>query len=324
MKPKIIIGYRFPHHWFTRLEKDFELVFPTESTWQKEKLEDEIKSAYGMITIFTTPLAKEVFTKTTTLKIIANFGVGYSNIDVTEATKHGIMVTNTPDTVTEPTAELAFGLMINIARNISGCNTDIRKPNGIKWGVMQNLSTGLSGKRLGIIGMGAIGQAVARRANASCMEVVYHNRTRLAPEKEYKHNATYLPIKELMSTSDFISLHCPLTKETTHLIDTKSLKRMKPTAFIINTARGPVIDEKALASALKNGLIAGAALDVFENEPQIEPELLSCKNTLLLPHIGTATLDTRIAMANKVIDNILAFHRQDFDKMNLVNRELLE
>lgn len=324
MKPEIIIGYKLPREWFIRLEDRFSIVMPTQTNWEESDLIKALKTAYGIIPTFTTPLREELFSDTKSLKIIANFGVGYNNIDVEAATKRGIMVTNTPNPVTEPTAELAFGLMIDVARNISNCNSNIRKKEGVKWGVMQNLATGLSGKRLGIIGMGAIGQAIARRANAFCMEVVYHNRTRLTPELEAKYQASYLPKEELESTSDFISLNCPLTKETTHLINAESFRRMKKTAYIINTARGAVIDEKALVSALKNGTIAGAGLDVFENEPTIEPELLTCVNTVLAPHISTATLETRMAMANQTIDNILAFANGEFGKMNLVNRIMID
>lgn len=323
MIKKILIGYQFPREWFLRLEDKFELIFPKDLYWDKAELTEAMRSADGMLSVFASPVDKDMLASSS-IKIISNFGVGYNNIDIEAATARGIVVTNTPDPVTEPTAELAFGLMIDIARNISNCNNHIRKPGGLQWGVMQNIASGLNGKRLGIIGMGAIGQAVARRAVASQMEVVYYNRKQLPLDIELMYKAKLLPLNELVSTSDFISLHCPLTPETHHLINTNRLMSMKPTAFLINTARGSVIDEIALAAALQKNEIAGAALDVFEKEPNIEPELIKCNNAILVPHIGTATLEARINMANQVIDNLINYFENRPESLNIVNPTVVD
>lgn len=252
------------------------------------------------------------------VKIIANFGVGYNNIDVKYATKCGIVVTNTPDPVVEPTAEQAFALMLAAARRVAECDRKLRIENGLKWGVLENLGQTLYGKTLGIIGMGRIGQALARRAMACGMNVVYYNRTRLAHELETTYQTRRLKLVELLAISDVISLHTPLTDQTWHLIDRDSLKLMKPTAIIINTARGSVIDESALTEALQNHWIASAGLDVYEDEPNITPALLELDNVVLAPHSGTATVDTRNEMSRFASQNIIRYFegRNDITRVN--------
>ena len=252
------------------------------------------------------------------VKIIANFGVGYNNIDVKYATKCGIVVTNTPDPVVEPTAEQAFALMLAAARRVAECDRKLRIENGLKWGVLENLGQTLYGKTLGIIGMGRIGQALARRAMACGMNVVYYNRTRLAHELETTYQTRRLKLAELLAISDVISLHTPLTDQTWHLIDRDSLKLMKPTAIIINTARGSVIDESALTEALQNHWIASAGLDVYEDEPNITPALLELDNVVLAPHSGTATVDTRNEMSRFASQNIIRYFegRNDITRVN--------
>jgi lactate dehydrogenase-like 2-hydroxyacid dehydrogenase len=252
------------------------------------------------------------------VKIIANYGVGYNNVDVDYATKCGIVVTNTPDPVIEPTAELAFALMLASARRIAECDRKMRIPNGLKWGVMENLGQSLYGKTLGIIGMGRIGQALARRALASGMKIVYYNRTKLSPELECHYLTQRLELDELLKTSDVISLNTPLTEDTYHLINYSRLQLMKPTAILINTARGPVIDESALIKALQNGIIAAAGLDVYEFEPFITPELFGLDNVVLAPHNGTGTVDARIEMSRFVSQNIIRYFAglTDFSRVN--------
>lgn len=244
------------------------------------------------------------------LKIISNFGVGYNNIDIAYAKERGIVVTNTPDPVVEPTAELAFALMSDLARRVSECDAKLkRRDDGLKWGVMENLGVGLWGKRLGIVGLGNIGKAIARRALVSGMEVVYYNRHPLSWLEEDYLGVSYLPFEELLATSDYLSLNTPLTESTFHLMDRTTIAQMKRGAFLINTARGPVVDEAALVSALRSGHLAGAGLDVYEFEPKITADLLTMDNVVLVPHIGTATMDARIEMGNYAAENILLFFR---------------
>lgn len=244
------------------------------------------------------------------LELIATYGVGYDHVDVDYARSRGITVANTPDAVTEPTAELAFGLMLALARRISELDRKFRDPvHPLRWGVMNDLGTGLYGKTLGIVGMGRIGQAVARRAVASGMRIVYSQRTRLPEETERKYEAAYLPLEELLAVSDVVSLHVPSSGETHHLLHAGNLATMKPGAFVVNTARGALIDEQALTGALRQGVIAGAALDVFEHEPHPLPELLTMDQVILSPHHGTHTLDARIAMNRHLSENILHFFR---------------
>jgi lactate dehydrogenase-like 2-hydroxyacid dehydrogenase len=252
------------------------------------------------------------------LRLIANFGAGYNNIDLEACRERSIRVTNTPQPVIEPTAELAFALMIDVARRVSEFDRAIRNGTGQPMAVMNNLSRSLYGKNLGIIGMGRIGQALARRAVASGMNIIYHNRHRLAPEIEKLYNARYVDFQTLLQDSDFVSLNLPYTPEVHHLIGKPELGMMKRTAFLINTARGAHVHEQALIEALKSGIISGAALDVYEFEPAISTELFTLPNVVLSPHTGTGTWEGRIAMCENVADNILAFIENRPNDMNIV------
>jgi lactate dehydrogenase-like 2-hydroxyacid dehydrogenase len=242
------------------------------------------------------------------LKIISNVGVGYNNIDVKTAQEHNTIVCNTPTPVTEPTAELAMTLMGAVARRLILSDRKVRN-SSVKWGVLENIGNGLYGKTLGIIGLGRIGQATARRAVASGMKVIYYSRRRVSKDIEKLYGAEYKTLEKLLHEADFISLHTPLTEKTHHLINAENLNLCKPTAFIINTSRGAVIDEKALVSALKSGKIKGAALDVYENEPQITEELIELDNVVLVPHIGTATRESRNEMAAQASQNIISYFK---------------
>lgn len=252
------------------------------------------------------------------LRLIANFGAGYNNIDLEACGERGIRVTNTPQPVIEPTAELAFALMIDVARRVSEFDRAIRNGTGQPMAVMNNLSHSLYGKTLGIIGMGRIGQALARRAKAAGMKIIYHNRHHLSAEMEQKYEAEYVDFQTLLQDSDYVSLNLPYTPEVHHLIGKPEMGMMKRSAYLINTARGAHVDEKALIEALRNGIIAGAALDVYEHEPSISPELLELPNVVLSPHTGTGTWEGRIAMCECVTDNILAFANGEINKMNIV------
>lgn len=240
------------------------------------------------------------------LNIIANFGVGYNNIDVSAATERGIVVTNTPGVLTETTADLAWALIMATARRINESERYLRAGKWEAWGPQLFLGVDVHGKTLGIFGMGRIGQAVARRARGFNMRVLYTNRNRLAAEIEQELNATYVDKPTLIAESDFVSIHCPLMPETIHAFGEAEFKAMKNTACLINTSRGPVVDEAALVVALKNDEIYAAGLDVFEHEPTVHPELMDLENAVLLPHIGSASRETRTKMAEMAAQNIVA------------------
>lgn len=279
-----------------------------------------LEEAEVLVSTFDKPVTREMIMSAPHLKLITNFGVGFNNIDLEACRERGIRVTNTPQPVIEPTAELAFALMHDVARRTAEFDRKLRQGTAEAFGVMNNLSHSLYGKTLGIIGMGRIGRALARRAVASGMRIVYHNRRPLGDEamRLLGYDASFVSKDELLRTADFVSLNLPYTPEVKHIIDGKALRMMKPTAYLINTARGAHVDEEALVKALKEGEIAGAAMDVYEHEPKIHPELLTLDNVVLSPHTGTGTWEGRIAMCENVCDNILAWQQQDINKMNIV------
>ena len=300
---KILVTYNLPRLPFENLPSDWEITFPSNEQMSREEIIHLLPEYDVLLTIFHSHdiVDKEIIDVGTKLKLISNYGVGYNNIDVQYAREKGVTVTNTPRSVNNPTAELAMALMLSVARRVSECNFRIRKEKESMWGTMKNLGFSLKGKTLGIIGMGNIGRNVARKAEAFGMKVIYYNRrTEVAGYQR-------TDLDTLLQTSDFISLHTPLTAETRHLIDIREFSLMKPTAILVNTARGAVINEKALAEALRNRAIAGAALDVFEDEPHITEALYEFDNVVLTPHIGTGTIDTRIAMAEEALTNIRNF-----------------
>ena len=282
-----------------------------------------LEEAEVLISTFDQPVTSEMILSAPHLKLVTNFGVGFNNIDLEACRERGIRVTNTPQPVIEPTAELAFALMHDVARRTSEFDRKLRMGNAEPFGVMNNLSHSLYGKTLGIIGMGRIGLALARRAVASGMRIIYHNRkpipvSNLESGLLNPDTITYVSKEQLLRTADFVSLNLPYTPAVKHIIDAEALHMMKPTAYLINTARGAHVDEIALVEALRNGKIAGAAMDVYEHEPQITPELLELDNVVLSPHTGTGTWEGRIAMCENVCDNILAWENNEIDKMNIV------
>ena len=282
-----------------------------------------LAEAQVLVSTFDKPVTREMIMSATHLQLVTNFGVGFNNIDLEACRERGIRVTNTPQPVIEPTAELAFALMHDVARRTAEFDRKLRLGNAEPFGVMNNLSHSLYGKTLGIIGMGRIGLALARRAVASGMRIIYHNRkpipvSNLESGLLNPDTITYVSKEQLLRTADFVSLNLPYTPAVKHIIDAEALRMMKPTAYLINTARGAHVDEEALVKALKDGVIAGAAMDVYEHEPHISPALLELDNVVLSPHTGTCTWEGRIAMFENLCDNILAWENNEIDKMNIV------
>jgi glyoxylate reductase len=254
----------------------------------------------ALVCLLTDAVGKSVIDAAPNLKVIANVAVGYNNIDVAYARSHGIAVTNTPDVLTESVADFTWALILAITRRLSEGERLVRRGEWKGWALDLLLGTELRGKQLGLVGVGRIGRAVAARAGAFGMRVAYTSR------READGVGEHMPLDRLLLTSDIVSLHVPLTPETRHLIDKRALARMKRSAYLINTSRGPVVDEEALAWALQHHLLAGAALDVYEHEPTVHPALLPLENVLLVPHLASGTTETRTAMADLAADNIVA------------------
>jgi glyoxylate reductase len=240
------------------------------------------------------------------LALVANVAVGYNNIDVSACQARGVVVTNTPRVLTETTADTAFALLLNVTRRFGEGERVIRSRTRWQWGMFFMLGMGIQGKTLGIVGMGQIGVAMARRARAFGMQVVYADDRELPAEVASELEAARVGMDELVAVADVVTLHCPYLPATHHLMSTEQFAAMKPTAYLVNSARGPIIDEEALVEALLTGQIAGAALDVFENEPTVHPGLLEMENVVLFPHLGSATVETRTAMAMLAAENVLA------------------
>jgi len=276
----------------------------------------------GIISLLTDSIDEELMDQAENLKVVSNYAVGYNNIKVDEATKRGIRITNTPGVLTDTTADCTFTLMMAIARRIVEADKYIRKGKWVHaWGPKMFVGGDIHGKTLGIVGMGRIGSAMVPRARGFNMDVVYHDCVR-NPDKEEELNIECKTLEELLKSSDFVSLHVPLTHETRHMIGEKQLRMMKPTAYLVNTSRGPVINEKALYKALKEGWIAGAALDVHEKEPT-DPDspLLELDNIIVTPHIASASVETRTKMAVIAAANCVAVLKGE-EPPNLVNPEV--
>lgn len=308
MKPKVLITYNIFGELYRDILEKFEVTMPVPGV--ESFTYDQVLSMIGeydaLLSMWNFPVDEKLLDAAKKLKIVANFAVGFDNIDVASATARRITVANTPDPVTAPTADIAMGLMIDVMRRISSFDK-LQRRGGYRKGIMKNLGTSLEGKRLGILGLGRIGKAVARRASAFGMEVVYNNRNRLTIDEEQLYTVQYVGLDELFATSDVVSINAPLTSETYHIVDRERLAQMKPSAFLINTARGPLVDEKALIEALRSGSIAGAGLDVYEFDDTVCNELLELDNTVLTPHIGTQTIEGRREMAQFAATNIVNF-----------------
>jgi lactate dehydrogenase-like 2-hydroxyacid dehydrogenase len=279
---------------------------PDGATRSEEELIALAEGADVLLTVLADPVTERVFAACSELKMVAQYAVGIDNIDLDAAAAHDVVVTHTPGVLTDATADMAWALLLAAARRVPAADEYVREGRFERWETTLLLGTELSGKTMGIVGLGRIGAAVARRALGFGMDVVYHNRHRANPTVERQVSAQYVDLDELLATSDVVSLHCPLNEESRHLIDGAALERMKEEAILVNTARGPVVDEAALVEALANDEIAGAALDVFEEEPDVHPGLVEQERVVLAPHLGSATTETRTEMAHMCVESIQA------------------
>ena len=296
MKHTIVLTAAFPRLARDLLAGTFDVVeHPTEQERTEEEMITLLSDADGAITLLSDPLTRRVLSSNPNLRIVANFAAGHNNVDAGAARELGITVTNTPGVLTEATADLTMALILAVTRRIVEGDREIRSTGRCEWDPLGFLGPALEGKLLGIIGMGRIGNAVARRAIAFGMDVIHTGRT----------NGT--PLGELLARSDIVSLHAPLTNATRHLIDRRALESMKAGSYLVNTSRGPLVDEDALCDALDSGHLRGAAIDVYENEPAVNPRLLAMPNVVVLPHIGSATEEARNAMARLAATDIIRF-----------------
>ena len=305
MPEKVLVTREIPEAGL-RLLDGFDVTVLYERPPERGELLDAVRGANGILATATEKVDGEVMDAAGDgLMVISNMAVGYDNIDVEAAKERGVVVTNTPGVLDETTADAAFMLMLAAARRLGEGERLLRAGEWEWWGPKQLRGFDVWGKKLGILGLGRIGGAVARRARGFGMEILYHNRSR-KEDVEKELGARYLELHDLLGESDFISIHTPLTDETRHLIGAEELERMKPTSVLVNTSRGPVVDEGALADALERGRIFAAGLDVYEEEPRVHPKLLELENVVLAPHIGSASMETRDKMATLAAENVRA------------------
>lgn len=323
-KPKVYVTRRLPQKALDMIAAECEMqVNPYDRVMTRQELEEAIKEVDGILCLLTDSIDVSLLNLNPNLKVLANYAVGFNNIDVAACTQRRIAVSNTPGVLTETSADLAWALIMTVARRIVEADRFTREGKFDGWGPMMFLGGDVCGKTLGVVGMGRIGQAVVRRAKGFDMKVIYYNTNRKSEAEENALGVEYRELDSLLLEADFVSLHVPLMAETVHLIGEGELKMMKNTAYLINTARGPVVDEKALVKALREGEIAGAGLDVFEQEPKLEEGLASLDNVVILPHIASASTDTRTKMAMMAAENLLAGLKGE--KMpNIINPEVLK
>ena len=305
----IVVTRRIPEPALELLRNADEVwVSPHDRPLTRDELHEAVAGADAVISLLHDKVDADLLDAAgPQLKCIANVAVGYDNIDVAAATERGVVVTNTPGVLTDSTADLAMALILMVTRRLGEGERRIRSGEPWSWHMFFMLGSGLAGKTLGVIGLGAIGRATAKRARAFGMEIIYAGPRRVSDEMEAElGGARRVPLMQLLATADVVTLHTPLTPETRHLIDSTALRQMRSDAYLVNTSRGPIVDEAALAKALRDNRIAGAALDVFENEPEVHPALLERDNVVLVPHLGSATIETRTAMAVLAANNALA------------------
>ena len=301
MRPSILLTRRIPSSVLSRLEAACDVdLYTGASAIPRGELVERVRGKQALMSLLTDRVDAEVLDAGTDLKIVANIAVGFNNIDLDACRARGVVATNTPDVLTNACADFTWAIILGITRRLGEGERELRRGDWKGWALDHLLGMELRGKQLGLVGVGRIGGAVALKAPAFGMTVAYADQ---APMN--LPNAEFMPLDRLLATSDVVSLHCPLLPETRHLIDRKALTKMKRTAYLINTSRGPVVDEAALAWALKERLIAGAALDVYEEEPKVHPDLLPLENVMLIPHLASATTETRTAMADLAARNVL-------------------
>jgi glyoxylate reductase len=321
MKPRVFLTRQLPPAVMERLERETDLAWHREDrVATNAEVIAGMKGREALLCTILDRVDAELLDACPGVKVVANFGVGFNNIDVPAATARKIPVTNTPGVLTDATADMTFALLLAVARRLGEGERIVRANKWEGWQPLQLLGADVSGATLGIIGFGRIGQAVARRARAFGMRVLYWNRSALTESPEF--DATRVSFEEALRQSDFVSLHVAYNSETHHLLDEPQFALMKPTAFVINTSRGAVINETALVRALQTKQIAGAGLDVFEREPQLAPGLVELENVVLAPHLGSATIGTRTKMGMIAVDNLLAVC-EDRRPPNCVNPEVL-
>jgi len=307
MAKKILISNVLPKEALDLIPKEITVDYNgADAPLPKAELLARLKGKDGLVCHIVSAIDDEVLAAAPTLKVVANVAVGYNNIDVAVARRRGVVVTNTPDVLTETTADFAWALLMAAARRVVEADHFARSGQWQRWQWDLLWGADVHGKTLGILGFGRIGRAVARRASGFDMRVLYHDAVRPAPAVERELRVTYAEPETILREADFVSLHTPLLPETRHLINERTLRLMKKTAILVNAARGPIVDEAALVRALKEGWIAGAGIDVFEEEPRIHPGLAPLPNVVLAPHIASASRDTRIAMATLAVRNCLA------------------
>lgn len=324
MKPKVFVTRIIPEEGLNILREMADIkVWQEELPPPREVLLKEVEEVDGLLSLLTDKIDAELMDRAKKLKIVSNYAVGYDNIDLEEATKRGIMVTNTPGVLTETTADLTFALLMATARRIVEGDKFVRAGKWKTWGPMLLLGQDIYGATLGLIGLGRIGYAVAKRAKGFDMKVMYYDQVR-NEKAEQELGLEFVTLEKLLKESDFVSIHVPLTPQTRHLINEKTLSLMKKNAILINTARGPIVDEKALYEALVNNRIAGAGLDVMDPEPpSMDNPLLRLDNVVLLPHIGSASVATRTKMAIMAAENLVAGLKGEIPP-NLVNKDVLK
>jgi glyoxylate reductase len=313
MPEKVLVTREIPDAGL-RLLRDFGVTVLAEGPPSREELLEAARGSAGILSTVTESVDAELMDAAgEDLKVVANMAVGYDNIDLDAAGERDVVVTNTPEVLNETTADTAFMLLLAAARRLGEAERLLRSGEWDAWGPMQLTGPDVWGKKLGVLGFGRIGQAVARRARGFDMEVLYHDQYR-NEEAEQELGARNLDLDELLRTCDFISVHTPLTPETRHLIGQEELELMRPMAVLVNSSRGPVVDEAALADALEEGIIFAAGLDVYEEEPEVHPKLLGLENVVLAPHIGSASIETRDRMAELAAENLVAVLRGEEPK----------
>ncbi len=306
MEYKVFVTRKLPRPGLEFLEKKcYVEVNPHDRVLAKEEIIEGLAGKDGLLCLLTDKIDREIISSNPGLKIISNYAVGYNNIDVAFATERKIPVTNTPGVLTKTTADLTWALILAVSRRIVEGDKLTRKNKFKGWAPEFMLGTDVCGKTLGIVGMGRIGKEVARRAAGFDMKILYNNNKQMEEEEERRFNAEFVSLERLLRESDFISLHVPLNEKTKYLIGEEEFAIMKNTSFLINTSRGEVLHEKALLRALENRVIAGAGLDVYEEEPSVTEGLMELENVVLLPHMGSASIETRTRMAFMAVENLL-------------------